>query len=93
MDVKKIAKLAHLDITDAEVEMYSPQMDDIVKYIEQLNELDTADVEPMLGGLTAEGEETMTIREDVRAGSLGQEAALEQAPSAVAGHFQVPKVL
>jgi aspartyl-tRNA(Asn)/glutamyl-tRNA(Gln) amidotransferase subunit C len=93
MDVRKVAKLAHLEITDAEVEMYSPQMDDIVKYIEQLNELDTDDVEPMLGGLTAEGEATQTIREDDVVPSLGQKAALDQAPSAVAGHFQVPKVL
>jgi aspartyl-tRNA(Asn)/glutamyl-tRNA(Gln) amidotransferase subunit C len=93
MDVRKVAKLAHLDITDAEVELYTPQMDNIVKYIEQLNELDTHDIEPMLGGLTAEGAATQTIREDVPAGSLGQKAALEQAPSAVAGHFQVPKVL
>jgi aspartyl-tRNA(Asn)/glutamyl-tRNA(Gln) amidotransferase subunit C len=90
MDVRKIAKLAHLEITDEEVAMYSPQMDEIVKYIEQLNELDT---EPMLGGLTAEGQATLSIREDQVAGSLGQTAALGQAPSAVAGHFQVPKVL
>jgi aspartyl-tRNA(Asn)/glutamyl-tRNA(Gln) amidotransferase subunit C len=93
MDVRKVAKLAHLDITDAEVDLYTPQMDDIVKYIEQLNELDTTDIEPRLGGLTSEGESTQTLREDVPAGSLGQKAALEQAPSAVAGHFQVPKVL
>jgi aspartyl-tRNA(Asn)/glutamyl-tRNA(Gln) amidotransferase subunit C len=93
MDVRKIAKLAHLEITDAEVEMYSPQMDDIVKYIEQLNELDTGDIEPMLGGLTAEGEATLTLRADEIVPSLGQKAALEQAPSAVAGHFQVPRVL
>lgn len=93
MDVRKVAKLAHLEITDEEVAMYTPQMADIVKYIEQLNELDTADVEPMLGGLTEEGESTQTIREDRPVGSLGQKAALDQAPSAVAGHFQVPKVL
>lgn len=93
MDVRHVAKLAHLDITDAEVEMYTPQMADIVKYIEQLNEIDTENVEPMLGGLTAEGEETQTIRDDVPGGSLGQEAALSQAPSALDGHFQVPKVL
>ena len=93
MDIKKIAKLAHLEITDDEVAMYTPQMADIVKYVEQLNEIDTEDIEPMLGGLTAEGEATVTLREDVPAGSLGQEAALDQAPSGVAGHFQVPKVL
>lgn len=93
MDVRKVAKLAHLEITEAEVELYTPQMADIVKYIEQLNELDTDNVEPMLGGLTAEGEATLTIRDDMVVESLGQKAALDQAPSAVAGHFQVPKVL
>lgn len=93
MDVRQVAKLAHLEISDAEVDLYTPQMADIVKYIEQLNEIDTDTIEPMLGGLTREGEATITIREDVAEGSLGQKAALDQAPSAVAGHFQVPKVL
>ena len=93
MDVRKIAKLAHIEITDAEVELYTPQMADIVKYVEQLNAIDTGDIEPMLGGLTNEGQSTVTLREDIAGGSLGQAAALDQAPSAVAGHFQVPKVL
>jgi aspartyl-tRNA(Asn)/glutamyl-tRNA(Gln) amidotransferase subunit C len=93
MDVRQVAKLAHLEISDAEVELYTPQMANIVKYVEQLNELGLDDVEPMLGGLTAEGEATFSIREDVAGGSLGQKAALSQAPSGVAGHFQVPKVL
>src|SRR5262245_5016991 len=93
MDVKHVAKLAHLEITDEEVALYTPQMADIVKYVEQLNEIDTENIEPMLGGLTAEGESTATIREDVPTGSLGRDAALSQAPSGVEGHFQVPKVL
>jgi len=93
MDIRQVAKLAHLEITDAEVEMYTPQMADIVKYIEQLNEVDTQNVEPMLGGLTTEGEATQTIREDIPHDCLCQKAALSQAPSAVEGHFQVPKVL
>ena len=93
MDVKHVAKLAHLEITEEEVALYTPQMADIVKYVEQLNEIDTEDIDPMLGGLTAEGEGTATLREDIVVGSFGQEAALEEAPSAVAGHFQVPKVL
>jgi aspartyl-tRNA(Asn)/glutamyl-tRNA(Gln) amidotransferase subunit C len=93
MDVRHVAKLAHLEITDAEVEIYSPQMAKIVGYVEQLNELDTGDIEPMLGGLTTEGEETEAIRDDLTVESLGQTSALDQAPSAVAGHFQVPKVL
>ena len=93
MDVRKVAKLAHLEITDEEVAMYTPQMADIVKYVEQLNELDITDVEPMLGGLTAEGEITESIRDDKPVGSFTQDEALAEAPSSVAGHFQVPKVL
>lgn len=93
MDVRKVAKLAHLEITDEEVALYTPQMTNIVAYVEQLNELDTEDIEPMLGGLTAEGAATDTRREDVPHESLGQKNALKEAPSGVGGHFQVPKVL
>ena len=93
MDVRIVAKLAHLEISDEEVALYTPQMADIVRYVEQLNELNTDDIEPMLGGLTTEGGATQSIREDIVVPSLGQTVALDQAPSAVAGHFQVPKVL
>lgn len=93
MDVRKVATLAHLEITDEEVALYTPQMAEIVKYVEQLNELDTDNVEPMLGGLTDEGETTDTVRDDLTRGSFSQQEALGEAPSAVDGHFQVPKVL
>ncbi len=93
MDVRQVAKLAHLEITDEEVALFAPQMNSIVAYVEQLNELDTADIEPMLGGLTAEGEATDTRRADVPHESLGQKQALKEAPSETEGHFQVPKVL
>ena len=93
MDVRKVAKLAHLEISDEEVALYTPQMADIVKYVEQLNEIDTDNIAPMLGGLTTEGEATETIRDDEPRGSFSQDEALSEAPSAVAGHFQVPKVL
>lgn len=93
MDVKKIAKLAHLEITDEEVALYTPQMAEIVKYVEQLNELDTMSIEPMLGGLTEEGETTETYRQDEAKDSFTQQEALSEAPAGVAGHFQVPKVL
>lgn len=93
MDIRKIAKLAHLEITDAEVELYTPQMENIVAYVEQLNELNTDDVDAMLGGLTDEGKVTETIRADEVILSLGTDAALSQAPAAAEGHFRVPKVL
>ncbi|MCA1640145.1 MAG: Asp-tRNA(Asn)/Glu-tRNA(Gln) amidotransferase subunit GatC, partial [Acidobacteria bacterium] len=84
-DVRKIAKLAHLEISEEEVALYTPQMADIVAYVEQLNELNTETIEPAIGGLTAEGEATQTDREDVPHESLGQKKALEQAPSASEG--------
>ena len=93
MDVRNVTKLAHLEITEEEVATYTPQMAEIVKYVEQLNELDTADVEPMLGGLTDEGSATEADRDDAVVPSFTQKEALSEAPSAVAGHFQVPKVL
>lgn len=93
MDIRNIAKLAHLEITDQEVAVYEPQMSGIVAYVEQLNALDTENIEPATGGLTPEGEKTDTEREDIPHQSLGQKLALDQAPSAVEGHFQVPKVL
>lgn len=93
MDVKKIAQLAHLELSDEEAAIYAPQMENIVAYVEQLNELDTENIEASIGGLTPEGEITLMAREDIPQGSLGQKLALDQAPAAVEGHFQVPKVL
>lgn len=93
MDVRHVAKLAHLEITDAEVELYTPQMASIVEYVEQLNDLDTDSIEPMTGGLTEAGEATFTLREDEPGNPLGQHSALSQAPSSESGHFRVPKVL
>ena len=64
-----------------------------VTYVEQLNELDTTNVEPAIGGLTPEGEATNTSRADEIEGSLGQKTALAEAPDPAAGYFRVPKVL
>ncbi len=92
-DVEKVAQLAHLEITPDELKIFAPQMADIVAYVEQLNALNTTDVQPSLGGLTPEGEATDSAREDVVAPSLGQKTALAEAPDAASGHFRVPKVL
>ena len=77
-DIKKIAALAHLEITDEELHTLAPQVAAIVAYVEQLNELDTSSVEPAIGGLTPEGERTEAAREDRTRPSLGRELALEQ---------------
>ena len=92
-DIEKIAQLAHLEITDDERRLFAPQIADIVTYVEQLNEIDTAAIEPALGGLTPEGERTESLRPDEVQPSLGQKTALNQAPDPASGHFRVPKVL
>lgn len=92
-DIEKVALLAHLELDQEELKTFGPQMTEIVNYVEQLNELDTANVEPAMGGLTPEGETTDSSRRDEVAGSLGQKTALEEAPDPASGHFRVPKVL
>jgi aspartyl-tRNA(Asn)/glutamyl-tRNA(Gln) amidotransferase subunit C len=92
-DVEKVAQLAHMEITPAELNVFAPQMAAIVAYVEQLNAIDTSNVEPALGGLTPEGEATDSSRDDEASGSLGQQLALAEAPDAAEGHFRVPKVL
>ena len=92
-DIEKIAQLAHLEITPEERRAFTPQMAEIVAYVEQLNALDTSQVEPSTGGLTPEGAATDSARDDVVRPSLGQEVALDQAPDPASGHFRVPKVL
>lgn len=92
-DIEKIALLAHLDITEDERKMFAPQISEIVTYVEQLNAIDTSAVEPALGGLTPEGEQTESSRVDEVQPSLGQKLALDQAPDPASGHFRVPKVL
>lgn len=92
-DIEKVAQLAHLELDEEELNTFGRQMTEIVNYVEQLNELNTKDVEPALGGLTPEGEDTESSRADELAGSLGQKTALAEAPDPASGHFRVPKVL
>lgn len=92
-DIEKIAQLAHLEITPEERKAFTPQIAEVVAYVEQLNELDTSAVEPSTGGLTPAGERTLASREDATRPSLGQKVALDQAPDPASGHFRVPKVL
>jgi aspartyl-tRNA(Asn)/glutamyl-tRNA(Gln) amidotransferase subunit C len=92
-EIRKIADLAHLEITDEELRHLAPQVASIVAYVEQLKELDTSRVEPAIGGFTPEGERTAAAREDRARPSLGQQTALEEAPDPSHGHFRVPKVI
>ena len=92
-DIEKVANLAHLELAEDELKTLGLQITEIINYVEQLHELDTANVEPAIGGLTSEGEKTDSVRDDELIPSLGQKTALSEAPDPAAGHFRVPKVL
>ena len=90
-EVRRVAELANLALRDDEIARMAHDLDEILTYIDKLNELDTAGVEPMAQVLY-EAEETGTLREDRERATLGNEAALANAPLAGSGYFKVPKV-
>ncbi len=91
-EVRYIAQLANLRLSEEAVVRYSKDMEEILTYVDKLNELDTSEVEPM-AQVIYEGSETQTLRDDVRAPSFDQETALREASLKGAGHFKVPKVI
>jgi aspartyl-tRNA(Asn)/glutamyl-tRNA(Gln) amidotransferase subunit C len=91
-EVRYVAGLANLYLTDEEVKRFGADLDEILTHIDKLNELDTANVEPMAQVLYAAGE-TATLREDVPVAPLGNRDALVNAARAGAGYFKVPKVI
>jgi len=91
-EVRYVADLAHLELTEAEVERMAHDLDDILTHIEKLNELDTANVAPMAQVLY-EAEDTATLRADQEGATLANAVALKNAPQAGAGYFKVPKVI
>jgi aspartyl-tRNA(Asn)/glutamyl-tRNA(Gln) amidotransferase subunit C len=91
-EVRYVADLANLKLTDEEVSRFQHDLDEILTHIDKLNELDTASVEPMAQVLF-EAEATATLREDREREPLGNEIALANAPLAGAGCFKVPLVI
>ena len=92
-EVLRVAELACLDLSDAEVETYRAQIDDILEYIGKLNELDTSNVEPMAQVLTDDQIADATLREDLVVPSAVAEDILKQAPDPEPPYFCVPKVI
>jgi aspartyl-tRNA(Asn)/glutamyl-tRNA(Gln) amidotransferase subunit C len=91
-EVRQVADLANLALSDEEIARMAHDLDDILTHIDKLNELDTTGVEPMAQVLYDAGE-TATLREDRERPPLGNADALANAPSAGAGYFKVPKVI
>ena len=92
-DVERVAELAYLELSEAELENYRKQIDEILEYIGKLDELDTAEVEPMAQVLTDDQTADATLREDVEAPCGVATEILKQAPDPEAPYFRVPKVI
>ena len=88
-DVRKLAKLARLRLSNEEVASIGPQLDKILGFVAKLSEVDTTDVVPMTTAL----ETSNRLRADTVTEGLTREQALANAPSADDSHFRVPSVL
>lgn len=91
-EVRYVAGLSNLKLTDAEIVKLQADLDGILEHMDRLNEIDTTGVEPMAQVLF-EAEETATLRADLPSPPLGNQTALANAPQAGAGYFKVPRVI
>ncbi|MBU9722846.1 MULTISPECIES: Asp-tRNA(Asn)/Glu-tRNA(Gln) amidotransferase subunit GatC [Bacillaceae] len=87
--VKHVANLARLEFSEDEMDMFTKQLDDIITYAEQLNELDTTNVKPTSHVLDV----INVVREDEVRPSLDREDTLKNAPDHEDGQIKVPSVL
>jgi aspartyl-tRNA(Asn)/glutamyl-tRNA(Gln) amidotransferase subunit C len=88
-EVRYIARLARLHVSDEEVEQLAREMGKVLDYVDQLNQLDTSDVPPMLHVLDFYN----VFREDAAVQRITHEDALRNAPDADGDYFRVPKVI
>jgi aspartyl-tRNA(Asn)/glutamyl-tRNA(Gln) amidotransferase subunit C len=92
-DVLRVADLAYLDLSDAELETYRAQIDEILEYVGKLNELDTTNVEPMAQVLADDQSADATLREDLVVPCAVADDVLQHAPEPEPPYFRVPKVI
>jgi len=91
-EVRYVAALANLDLSDAEAARLRSDLDGILEHMDRLNEIDTTGIEPMAQVLYVAAD-TATLRDDVPVPPLGNAAALANAPDPGAGYFKVPQVI
>jgi aspartyl-tRNA(Asn)/glutamyl-tRNA(Gln) amidotransferase subunit C len=92
-DVLRVAELAYLDLSESELETYRAQIDEILEYVGKLNELDTANVEPMAQVLAENQSADATLRDDATLPCDVAPEVLKQAPDPEPPFFRVPKVI
>ena len=88
-DVEKVAALAHLEFSDEEKQKLTAQLNTILTYMDQLNQLDTTTVEPLAQVVQIQN----VFREDILVHGISQEEALKNAPAKTDAFFTVPKVI
>ncbi|QKY71806.1 Asp-tRNA(Asn)/Glu-tRNA(Gln) amidotransferase subunit GatC [Lentibacillus sp. CBA3610] len=88
-EVKHVAGLARLAITEEEADMFTDHLSSIIEYAEQLNELDTEHVEPTTHVLDLKN----VLREDEPKEWISKDEALKNAPDKQDGYFRVPSIL
>lgn len=88
-EVVHVAKLARLSFTEEEIELFTEQLNQILLYMEKLNELDTTEVKPTYHALDL----TNVFREDEVKPSLDTKKVLANAPQADKDMFVVPRVI
>lgn len=88
-EVKHVAKLARLAITDEEAVEFTKQLDAIISFADELNELDTENVEPTSHVLDMKN----VMREDIPQKGLPREEVLKNVPEHQDGQIKVPSIL
>ena len=87
-DVEHVAKLARLELTEEEKQKFSTQLNSILEYVNEMNEIDTTDVEPMSHALPVYN----VMREDKVSYEQTKEELMKNAPMEEDGFFRVPKI-
>ncbi len=93
-DVERVAELAHLELTPEETGGMLHDLNAILDYVAELNELDTAGVEPLAEVTELQaGTSATELRADAVVPSLDRAAVMPQAPETDGSFFKVPKVI
>jgi len=88
-EVKHIANLAHLKLSNEEINLFTRQLGDILDYINKLNEIDTDEITPTAYNIPMKN----VLREDKVKESMDREKVLTNAPEKKDGQFRVPKII
>jgi aspartyl-tRNA(Asn)/glutamyl-tRNA(Gln) amidotransferase subunit C len=91
-DVLKVATLANLELSESEVESFRSHLDDILTYVDKLNEVDTSGIEPLTQVVAASPADP-ALRDDVIVRADVITEVLRGAPDPEAPYFRVPRVI